>query len=230
VSAEPQQGRLGLDESCHAEDDVSVGLVRPALLELWKPSCETLDPDEFGEHEAGRADLVRELLGAVEEPGREPVRPVLRVCVPAIGRSRRTMSRNSGSKQVLTHEAVEQRGESADCRNGDKALGSNDPAGFPESSDAVSLFVQVVEGAEHEHDIEAVIRERQPARITNLGCQAWVAQAAQRLVDMAGCDVEEMHAMAAREQPHGVHSSPSADIEDLRGRCRKVPTNDLLGP
>jgi hypothetical protein len=51
---------------------------------VWEPSCEALDADQFREQETGRADLVRELLGAMEERGREPVRPALWVCVPVI--------------------------------------------------------------------------------------------------------------------------------------------------
>jgi hypothetical protein len=220
VTTESEQGRLGLDESCGTEDDVSVGLVRPALLKVWEPSCETLYADDFGQHEAGRGDLVRELLGAMEERSREPVRPVPWVRVPPIGQVALNDVSELRVEQVPTRETVEQRGESADGRNGDQAVGSYDSSGFLENSEAVGELLQVVERPEHEYDIEAVIWDGQPARISYVRRQASVAQDTQRLANMARRDVEEMHAIALREEPVGMHSGPSADIEDLCGWSR----------
>lgn len=56
MTTESEQGRLGLDESCGAG--------------------ETLYADDFGQHEASRRDLVRELLRAMDA-----VHPRPRRCV-----------------------------------------------------------------------------------------------------------------------------------------------------
>ena len=85
MSAEPEDRRFRLDESGRAEDDVPVCRIGPAVLQVWEPSGEAFDADEVDERQVHRADLLRQLLGSVEERSREPVRPVLRVRVPAVG-------------------------------------------------------------------------------------------------------------------------------------------------
>lgn len=230
VCAESEDGRLGFDESDCTEDDLAVGLVRPATVEVAEPSHQPFDPDQIDKRQSGRGDLLRELFRAVEERRREPVGPVLRVRVAAVGEVAPHDLTELGVEEELTREAVEQRGEPADGRDGDHATRPDDAPGFLEDSDAVGLFVQVVERAEDEHDVEAAAGERQPARVAYLRGEPSVAQAVQRLGDMAWGDIDEGDGMAVRQQPVGVHPGPAADVEDECGRGRQMPTKDLLGP
>ena len=229
MSAEPEDRRFGLDESGRAEDDVPVCLIGPAVFQVWEPSSEALDAHEVHERQIHRADLLRQLLGSVKERGREPVRPVVRVRVLAVGQVASNHLAELAVEEKFTHEAVEQRREPADGRHGDKATGSHHASGFFENQDPVGVLAQVVKRAEDQHDIEAVIGKRQPAGIGNLRRQTSAGQPTHRHVDVPGSDIEEMHAIAVREQPIGMHSGAPADIENPGGRSRQMPTKDLPG-
>ena len=81
----------------------------------------------------------------------------------------------------------------------------------------VSLL-KVVERTENEHDIDTLVGKRQLARITDLGRQSPPSEASQGLIDMARSDVDEMHDVALRQQPIGVHTGAPTDIEDTTRR------------
>ena len=83
------------------------------------------------------------------------------------------------------------------------------------------MLVQVVERSEDQHDIEAVIGERQPAGIGNLRRQTSAGQPTHCLVDVPRGDVEEVHAIAVGQQPIGMYSGAPADVENPGGRSRR---------
>jgi hypothetical protein len=84
MGAEPKQRRLGLHDAGGPQDQLPILGVLPAPAELREPARQALDPDDLEDLEVGVLDLGPELLGMVEEGGREPVRPALRVAVLAL--------------------------------------------------------------------------------------------------------------------------------------------------
>jgi hypothetical protein len=86
--------------------------------------------------------------------------------------------------------------------------------------DPIVSFLKVVERAENEHDIDRLVGKRQSARITDLGRQSPRSEASGGLIDMARRDVDEMHPVALRQQPIGMHTSAPTDIEDTTRRSR----------
>jgi hypothetical protein len=85
----------------------------------------------------------------------------------------------------------------------------------------------VVEGPEQQHGIGAGVGAAERPGIADLGGQPAAAQIGDRLLDVPGRQVDQVHLVAVVQQPRGVHPGGAADIEHPGGRRWQVPSEDV---
>ena len=84
---------------------------------------------------------------------------------------------------------------------------------------------QVVEGAEHHHRVDVVVREREVTGVALVRGDA----AGTGALDVARDEVHELDLVAVALEPLGMHADGTTDVEDPRVG-REGATEDQLGP
>ena len=117
------------------------------------------------------------------------------------------------------------------CGGGGKhvAVVGDQPSCLAPGGDTIGAFGEVIQGTEKQHRVVCVRRSVDTAGVADLGGESLVVtETLQRLLDVGGHRVDEMHLMAVGEQPFGVDAGAAADVENAQRRVREVPSDDLL--
>ena len=191
------------------------------------PDDHPLDADDVFDIEPGLADLVGQLVGVVEEGGREPRRAVGRVAVLTVAQVAFDDGAEPRIEQLAFRQTREQRGEPADGGDEDRAAGPYDPARLAEGEQTVLASGEVVERAEHEHGV--VVPVRRPSRRASPSSAVIVPARVDRLLDVGRDRVDDVDPVAVGRQPLGVDAGPTPDVENAEGAGRQVAADDLPG-
>ena len=133
-----------------------------------------------------------------------------------------------GLEAVLLQQApqpVDRRRVARDHRRGDEPARLDHAARLGQRGDAVGALVQVVERAEQQHGVEALVLERQLARVAD---QRAREPEPRGLLDVAGDRIHQVHLVAALGQRRRVDPGPAADVGDRRGRRRQQALEQRL--
>jgi hypothetical protein len=196
---------------------------------MRQPAGEAFNADKLNNRESGLGDFGPQFLRTVKVRRGEPVRVVVGVDVPAVGKVLTDDLPELGVEDELAHKAVEERSETADRGNGNDASWADDPARLTQGEHSVSSLDKVVERSEQQRGVDPVSGYGQTPSIADSGGEASPSELGTCLANELRCDVEEIHDVAVVEQPRRVHPRSAADVEDATRRTREMSPQDLLG-
>ena len=231
MGAQPEQRRLRFNSAAGKQDRLAISLVIPSRREVRRPTGKTLHANDRKHLEASFLRLDRQLLGAMEERSREPVRPVLRVAVLAVVQVSFDHVAELWVKQESSGETVEQGRKARDRCSEDVTPGPDDTSSLGEGEHAVTPVGEVVERTEHEHRVVAGLGKGEMSGIADVSDDMTGGRP-----ELAGggnvvrYGVDDMDVMAVLGQPGRVDSLGTTDIEDVERPTWEVPADHFPCP
>ena len=231
MGAQPEQRRLRFNSAAGKQDRLAISLVIPSRREVRRPTGKTLQANDRKHLEASFLRLDRQLLGAMEERSREPVRPVLRVAVLAVVQVSFDHVAELRVEQEASGETVEQRRKARDRGREDVTPGANDASSLGEGEDAVAPVGEVIERAKDQHGVVAGLGKRKMPSVSDVSDDTTAGRPQLASGDnVVGYGVDDVHVMPVLRQPGGVDSLGTTDIEDVERPTWEVPSDHFPCP
>jgi hypothetical protein len=228
MGTQTQKGRLTLDHLGRKENGFSLFGGLPSVGKLSEPMRQSFDSYEVEHFESHRAQLVTKFPRMMEVGRREPMRPILWIAMLASGQVPFHDSPELWIEQESPSQAVEERGEPADCGHGEDAARSKDPTSLSQCLKAVRALGQVVKGPKEKDHVELIIFGNQVPRIAHFCRHAQRPQIAEDLVDVARRQVDNVNVVPFLREPRGMNAGGASDVQDASWRIWKVTVEDLL--
>jgi hypothetical protein len=114
----------------------------------------------------------------------------------------------------------------ADRSDHQQATRPQDSPRFGQCPGAFNGLDQVIEGAQKQRDVNALVGGAQLPGVTDLGRDALARRGC---VDVTRYQVDDVHGVAVRGQPRGVHPCATADVQNPCTRDRQQAPYQLLG-
>lgn len=228
MGARAANRRLFFELTGHAEDILPPPWIAPAFLEISEKPPRPLDSIHASEREAGRADLLDQILGCMKVARREVLLPLRPVAMLPFGKIALDDRRKARVGEEVSRDAVERRGVAGDRRGQEHAAWSKHTPRLAKGGEAVVAFRQMIERTEEEDGVSESI---------GLGERPGIAHFA-RSKDACGITpacledetlrrVDEVDLVPLGRESERIDPGSASNIDDSSRRWRRVPANQL---
>lgn len=221
-----EHGRIAFDQARRRQESLAPCRVGPACIEVGHHEAGTFDVEDRHVTESRLGELLGQVVGTVEVRHGEQA-----LDLPAEDARRHRVPHPAGDvglvDAVEADQEIEQRRMAADGGGEENARRTQDASCLPQRPDAIGTGHEVVERAELQDRIEAVIPLVERSGVAQHCLHARTAGG--RLFDVERDGIDQSDGMSRRGEPIGVHAGTAAHVEDAQRTGRKVTEDEFLG-